>query len=92
MKTSNTPGPALFASVRSSRDLGLAAFAGGLLVAFALHAGAFIPKLGVPARDGRAAASGAAPSAAAPSVVARRPPMARGSSAANAEPCVSPRG
>jgi hypothetical protein len=37
--------PAPFAAVRSSRDLSLVAFGTALLAAFALHAGAFLPRL-----------------------------------------------
>ena len=40
-----TRSPAPFQSVRSSRDLSLAAFAAALLAGFALQAGAFLPRL-----------------------------------------------
>jgi hypothetical protein len=43
-----------FASARTSNDRGLAAFAAALLVAFALAAGAFLPKLDAPAGDAAA--------------------------------------
>ena len=42
--------PAPFQSVRTSRDLSLVAFAGALLVGFALQAGAFVPRLAPAAR------------------------------------------
>ncbi len=71
--------PALFASVRSSRDLSLVAFAVALLAAFALHAGAFVPRLSAPdAREGAPAAHPASPAAA---LVATQP-----------APCPVPRG
>jgi hypothetical protein len=93
MNASNTPGPTLFASVRSSRDFALAAFAAALLGAFALHAGAFLPRLSGPERAARSPAIEAAPARAAPAVVARRPPVAHGATApAGAEPCGAPRG
>lgn len=76
------PPPALFASVRTSRDLTLAAFAGALLVAFALQAGAFLPRFS--AHDGAAAASAQAPveCTSAPAVVAHE----------DREPVTTPRG
>ncbi|HET7827165.1 MAG TPA: hypothetical protein VFK90_17645 [Anaeromyxobacter sp.] len=55
-----TPTP--FASARASNDRGLAAFAAALLIAFALSAGAFLPKLEAPAA-GAAAPAGAYASA-----------------------------
>jgi hypothetical protein len=83
--------PALFASVRSSRNYGLIAFAGALFAAFALHAGAFLPPLG--GGDGGASRPAvAARQAATPAVVAHRPEMPRSSSASQAEPCPAPRG
>ncbi len=51
MKTPNPSSPAaptLFASVRRSHDRALVAFIVALLTAFALHAGAFFPRLGSP--------------------------------------------
>jgi hypothetical protein len=81
MKTSNFPNPAaptLFASVRGSRDLSLVAFGAALLTAFALHAGAFVPRL--PASQGREQAV-AIPPATPAAVVASQP-----------VPCPTPRG
>lgn len=93
MSASNTPGPALFASVRSSRDLTLVAFAGALLVAFALQAGAFLPPVSGPAGAGTSPSIEVAPARAPPAVVARRPPGARSSAGdAAADPCKAPRG
>ena len=47
--TSPTPirsaAPALFRSARSTRELPIVAFGVALLVAFALHAGAFLPRI-----------------------------------------------
>jgi hypothetical protein len=40
--------PALFGTVRSSKDLSLVAFGAALLTAFALQAGAFLPRFGAP--------------------------------------------
>jgi hypothetical protein len=66
-RTTSTP----FASARTSNDRGLAAFAAALLAAFALAAGAFLPKLdGLPSPD--PSASGAASYAAAPAAPAKR--------------------
>ena len=76
MKTLNyrkPAAPALFASVRDSRDLSLAAFAVALLAAFALHAGAFVPRLSSPAARQDAGAIQAATQTPAP-VVASQPP------------------
>ena len=83
--------PALFASVRSSRDAALAVFAGALLVAFALSAGAFVPKLGAPGSDESAPAIEVAPKAPVRPVVARRP-LTRGATVAAPKPCRAPRG
>jgi hypothetical protein len=47
--------PTAFASARNSNDHGLAAFAAALLVAFALSAGAFLPKLDTSADQADAA-------------------------------------
>jgi hypothetical protein len=92
-KTSNpNAAPALFGSVRSSRDLTLVAVAGALLAAFALHAGAFVPPLSEPAR-GTAPRLESASRPSRPAVVARRPVAPRpASAAAPAEPCPAPRG
>ena len=49
--TNPNAAPTLFASVRSSRDLSLVAVAGALLAAFALHAGAFVPRLSEPEKS-----------------------------------------
>ncbi len=74
--------PAPFASVRGSRDLSLYAFAAALLTAFALHAGAFIPRLSAPApREDAPAVQPATPAPAPAAVVASEP-----------APCVVPRG
>jgi hypothetical protein len=53
--------PQTFATARTSNDHGLAAFGAGLLLAFALFAGAFLPKLDAPAGQD-AAAHGSTPS------------------------------
>ena len=73
--------PALFASVRSSRDLSLAAFAVALLGAFALHAGAFIPTVAPSGQARQASMAQLAPEPAVPAVVAHQP-----------VPCETPRG
>lgn len=90
--------PALFQSVRSSRDLSLVAFAGALLAAFALHAGAFLPRL-APAPATAAPGIEQAPEAREPAFVAARQgtPSARGAasekkSAQAPAPCETPRG
>jgi hypothetical protein len=84
--------PALFASVRSSKDRALAGFAGAVLVAFALHAGAFLPQLGAPEATERASVQAAAAPARVPAqaLVARH----RVVRAARAAPgsCPAPRG
>ncbi len=92
MNAPNASSPALFSSVRSSKDVTLALFAGALLVAFALHAGAFLPKLSAPEDAQDAPAMAARSNAAARPAAARRPATERGASASAAEPCVSPRG
>jgi hypothetical protein len=85
--------PSLFGSVRSSRDWALAAFGGAVLAAFALHAGAFLPRLEAPAGSPTAPSIEVSPNAPAPApaVMARRAP-ARGVPAAATEPCPAPRG
>ncbi|HEY6100005.1 MAG TPA: hypothetical protein VIW03_11275 [Anaeromyxobacter sp.] len=88
--TTNSPGPTLFASVRSSKDVTLAAFGGALLVAFALHAGAFLPKLEAPAIQEGPAIQVARK--AAPHALAGNRAIVRQSPAATAEPCPAPRG
>lgn len=92
MPAQTPPRPALFASVRSSRDRALAGFAGALLVAFALQAGAFLPKLGAPEPTEKASAAAveAAPKAPAPSVMARH--RALRAARAPAAPCPAPKG
>ena len=45
VQTQNAPASALFTSVRASRDLSLVAFGAAVLTAFALTAGAFLPRL-----------------------------------------------
>ena len=84
--------PALFASVRSSKDLTLVAFVGALLVGSALYAGAFIPRLTPAESAAKPASIEPAPRSPAPAVMARRPAAGRGASAASAEPCDAPRG
>ncbi len=79
MNATNASAP-LFSSVRSSKDFTLAAFAGALLAAFALQAGAFLPKLSSPTAAPAIAAESTAPNA---TVAARAPAGER---------CVSPRG
>ncbi len=85
MKTSTfqkPAAPALFASVRGSRDLSLVAFGAALLAAAALHMGAFIPRIGTAeARQSSAAVQPATPAPAPAAVVASQP-----------VPCVLPRG
>ncbi|HET8540770.1 MAG TPA: hypothetical protein VFL83_12945 [Anaeromyxobacter sp.] len=82
-KLSIPAAPALFATVRRSRDLSLVAFATALLGALALQAGAFLPKLSSPdVRPERPALhQPATPTPAAAAVVARQP-----------APCTLPRG
>lgn len=100
MKTWFTPRrPALFQSVRSSRDLSLVAFAGALLVAFALHAGAFLPRLGPDAPAAEAPRIEQAPERREPAfVAARHAPAAAPATAepdrapAAPSPCDTPRG
>ena len=68
--TSKTSMP--FAAIRSSRDHGLAAFAAAILAAFALSAGAFLPRIEAPA-------SGAASHASSPTyAAAEQAPAKRG--------------
>lgn len=73
--------PALFASVRRSRDTSLAAFAIALLAGVALHAGAFLPRLSPSAAQPVAAMATAPVPAHATTVVATQP-----------VPCEAPRG
>lgn len=73
--------PALFTSVRGSRDLSLYAFAGALLTAFALHLGAFIPRIADAQREAPPAIQPATPAPAPAAVVASQP-----------APCALPRG
>jgi hypothetical protein len=68
--TSKTSLP--FAAIRSSRDHGLAAFAVAVLAAFALSAGAFLPRLEAPARDGSSPHASAPTYAAADQAPAKR--------------------
>lgn len=77
----NSAAPAPFASVRSSRDLSLVAFAAALLAAFALHAGAFLPRLSPAETRQEAPAIQPATPSPAPAVVATQP-----------VPCELPRG
>ncbi len=56
------PRPALFHSVRSSRDHALVAFVAALLAAFVVHAGAFAPRLAAPEPEPRAADAPRCPS------------------------------
>jgi hypothetical protein len=93
MKPPTPQSPALFASVRSSKDRALAGFAGAILVAFALQAGAFLPRLGAPEPTEKASAPAvqAAPKAPeAPAVMARH--RALRAARAPVEPCPAPRG
>lgn len=76
----NPARPELFASVRRSRDLSLAAFATALLAGFALQAGAFLPRLS-PAGAPREAPALRADAPRTPAVVASQP-----------VPCEAPRG
>jgi hypothetical protein len=87
--------PVLFASVRSSRDLSLVAFAAALLAAFALHAGAFLPRF-APAVAPDAPGIEQAPEVRAPALVATHggshAASAPADGAAAPAPCVTPRG
>ncbi len=65
--------PALFASVRGSRDLSLVAFGAALLTAVALHLGAFLPRLSSPAHEVAPVVLPATPVAAPAAVVASQP-------------------
>lgn len=89
------PRPALFASVRSSKDRALAGFAAAVLVAFALHAGAFLPQLGAPEPAEPTEKASGVPAAAAAKAPAQ-PVMARHhalrAARAPAAPCSAPRG
>ncbi len=78
---SNPAAPTLFASVRRSHDRALVAFGAALLTAFALHAGAFVPRL----------ASPGAPRAA-PELRAATPAPGAAAVAATPVPCELPRG
>ena len=85
MKTSTfqkPTAPALFASVRGSRDLSLVAFGVALLAAAALQTGAFIPRFG--SAEVRAASASAQPATPAPAPAAAL--------ASQPLPCVLPRG
>ena len=74
--------PALFTSVRGSHDRALVAFGAALLAAFALIAGAFIPRLSSPdARHETPALQPATPAPVQAAVVASQP-----------VPCELPRG
>jgi hypothetical protein len=61
--TPTTSASPLFQSARSAGNLSLVAFAGALLAAFAIHAGAFLPRLSAPraAQQVELAAQPAAP-------------------------------
>jgi hypothetical protein len=76
----NPAASALFASVRGSRDLSLTAFVGAVLTAFALTAGAFVPRVSPPAAPPPQAPA-IQPASPAPAVVASQP-----------VPCELPRG
>lgn len=67
----NPAAPKLFATVRGSRDLSLVAFGAALLTAFALHAGAFVPRLSSPGASEQAIA--VQPATADPALVASQP-------------------
>lgn len=85
MKTSTfqkPAAPALFNSVRSSRDLSLVAFGVALLAAAALQMGAFIPRIGTAGAQQASASIQAAAPAPAPAAVLASQPV----------PCVLPRG
>ncbi len=77
MNPTNAAAP--FASVGASKDLSLVAFTGALLTAFALSAGALLPRL-----DAGAGAAALATRPATPAVLAATAP--------EAEPCPTPRG
>jgi hypothetical protein len=80
--SSQNPAPsALFASVRASRDLSLSAFVGAVLTAFALTAGAFVPRMSPPAAP-PAQAPAIQPASPAPAAVVASQPV----------PCELPRG
>lgn len=77
----NPAAPALFASVRASRDLSLGAFAVALLTSFALSAGAFVPRLS-PVTAPPPQAPAIQPASPAPAAVVASQPV----------PCELPRG
>jgi hypothetical protein len=83
--------PALFKAVRGSKDVTLVAFGAALLTAFALQAGAFLPRLKTPTP---APAIERAPARATPELAASHRPSAveGGGAAAVAAPCETPRG
>jgi hypothetical protein len=91
--------PALFQSVRSSRDLSLVAFAAALFAAFALQAGAFLPRLSPAPATEAPRLEEQAPEAREPSYVAARHGAAQAHGApaetravAAPAPCETPRG
>ncbi len=67
--------PALFASIRGSRDLSLIAFGAALLTAAALQLGAFLPRLDAPAAHEAAPAAQVAATVAAPAAVVASQPL-----------------
>jgi hypothetical protein len=82
--------PAPFQAVRTSRDLSLVAFAGALLVGFALQAGAFVPRL-EPVAPPAPSRVEPAPERPAPAVVAaRRTPAPPRRAVAAGEPAGEP--
>lgn len=82
----------LFQSVRSSRDVSLVAFAGALLAAFALHAGAFLPKLAPRDAVAPLVAVERAPEPQPPAIVAAGARATVPASPGEPAPCETPRG
>ncbi len=74
--------PALFASIRGSRDVSLVAVGVALLTAFALQTGAFIPRIGSPEVRAQPTPVQQATPAPAPAAVVASQPV----------PCALPRG
>jgi hypothetical protein len=84
--------PALFTSVRSSKDRALAGFAGAVLVAFALHAGAFLPQVGAAEATERGSVQAAAAPARAPAQAVMARHRALRAARVSSGSCPAPRG
>lgn len=68
--TPKTSTPAMFRSARSSGNAALILFAAALLTAFALHAGAFLPRFSIPGQAPRVDVASSNAKQASPAVVA----------------------